>query len=155
MDCSLSGFFVHGVLQALLRDLPNLGLKPRSPTLQADSLPTEHQGSLKILEWVAYPFFRGSSLPKNQTGVSCTVGWFFTRWATREAHLCTCIYTNKGTACEQKQLYRESSLEAMSPSSHHLSHPHHPYYVLKTPNANCTVFYSFALGTYYKSLDTQ
>ena len=26
-------------------DLPNPGIKPGSPTLQADSLPSEHQGS--------------------------------------------------------------------------------------------------------------
>ena len=29
-----------------------------------------HQGSPKILEWVAYPFSRGSSWPRNWTGVS-------------------------------------------------------------------------------------
>ena len=44
-----------------------------------------HQGSPRILEWVAYPFSSGSSWPRNQTGVSCIVGRFFTRWATMEA----------------------------------------------------------------------
>ena len=79
-------------------DLPNLGIHPRSPALQVDSLPAEqqgkpkntgvssffllqgtlltqvsnwgllhcrqilyhlsHQGNLRILEWVAYPFSR-------------------------------------------------------------------------------------------------
>ena len=29
-----------------------------------------HQGNPRILEWVAYPFFRGSSPPRNQTRVS-------------------------------------------------------------------------------------
>ena len=43
-----------------------------------------HQGSPWILEWVAYPFARGSSWPRNWTGVSCIAGWFFTSWATRE-----------------------------------------------------------------------
>ena len=38
----------------------------------------KHQGSPRILEWVAYPFSRGSSWPRNQTGVSCTAGRFFT-----------------------------------------------------------------------------
>ena len=46
-----------------------------------------HQGSLRILEWVAYLFFRGSSQPKNRTRVSCTAGRFFTSWATKEAQL--------------------------------------------------------------------
>ena len=44
-----------------------------------------HQGSPRILEWVAYPFSSRSSQPKNWTGVSCIAGRFFTNWATREA----------------------------------------------------------------------
>ena len=43
--------------------------------------------SPRILEWVAYPFFRGSSWPRNQTGVSCIVGRLFTNWAIREGRL--------------------------------------------------------------------
>ena len=49
-DCSLSGSSVHGILQARVlqwgrspRDLPNPGIKPGSPALQADSLPSEPQ----------------------------------------------------------------------------------------------------------------
>ena len=53
MDCSLSGFSVHGILQARIlvwvafpppTDLPEPGIKPASPVspvLQADSLSTE------------------------------------------------------------------------------------------------------------------
>ena len=37
-----------------------------------------HQGSQRIVEWGAYPFSRGSSQPRNQTGVSCIVGGLFT-----------------------------------------------------------------------------
>ena len=51
MDCSLPDSSVHGVLQA------------------------------RILEWVAVPFSRGSSPPRNRTRVSCTAGGFFTVWA--------------------------------------------------------------------------
>ena len=36
----------------------------------------------RILEWVAFPFSRGSSWPRNPTGVSCIAGRFFTHWAT-------------------------------------------------------------------------
>ena len=43
------------------------------------------KGSLRILEWVAYPFSRGSFQHRNQTRVSCTAGGFFTSWAIREA----------------------------------------------------------------------
>ena len=55
--CDPMDFTVHGVLQARIlewvvafpfsRGLPNPGIKPRSPALQADSLPAEPQGRLK------------------------------------------------------------------------------------------------------------
>ena len=46
----------------------------------------------RILEWVAMPFSRWSSRPRNQTWVSHMAGSFFTIWATRKA--ITEIYTN-------------------------------------------------------------
>ena len=42
---------------------------------------------VRILEWVAISFSRGSSQLQNQTSNSCIVGRFFTNWATREAHV--------------------------------------------------------------------
>ena len=48
MDCSPPGSSVHGILQ------------------------------VRILEWVAMPFSRGSSRPRDQTRVSCIEGGFFT-----------------------------------------------------------------------------
>ena len=39
----------------------------------------------RILEWVAYPFSRRSSQPRDRTRVSCIAGGFFTNWATWEA----------------------------------------------------------------------
>ena len=39
----------------------------------------------RILEWVAFPFSRGSFQPRNWTQVSCIAGGFFISWATREA----------------------------------------------------------------------
>ena len=39
----------------------------------------------RILEWVAVPFSRASSQPRDQTCVSHIAGSFFTSWATREA----------------------------------------------------------------------
>ena len=41
----------------------------------------------RILEWVAFPFSRGSSHPKDGTQVSCMAGRFFTSWTTREFHV--------------------------------------------------------------------
>ena len=65
MDCNLSGFSVHGILQARIlewvaipssRNLLNPGIEPASPALQADSLPAEpsrkpmtHSSALYIL----------------------------------------------------------------------------------------------------------
>ena len=37
----------------------------------------------RILEWVAIPFFRGSSWPRDQTWVSCIAGRF---WANSDFH---------------------------------------------------------------------
>ena len=42
---------------------------------------------IRILEWVAMPFSRGSSRPRDRTWVSCIAGRFLTSWATREAHM--------------------------------------------------------------------
>ena len=48
MDCSLPGCSIRVILQA------------------------------RILKWVAYPFSRGSSRPRDRTWVSCIAGGFFT-----------------------------------------------------------------------------
>ena len=42
---------------------------------------------VRILEWVAISFSRGSSQTRDWTWVSCIAGRFFTNWATREAYL--------------------------------------------------------------------
>ena len=42
----------------------------------------------KVLEWVAFPFSKGSSQPWDRTQVSCITGGFFTSWATREDQEC-------------------------------------------------------------------
>ena len=48
MDCSLPGSSIHGdSLKNLGGDLPNTGIKPGSPALQADSLPSEPPGKPK------------------------------------------------------------------------------------------------------------
>ena len=61
--CDPMDYIVHGILQA------------------------------RILEWVAFPFSRASSQPRDQTLVSCIAGGFFTSWATREALVsCNSLY---------------------------------------------------------------
>ena len=83
MDYIVPGILQARILQARLPcpspgDLPNPGIEPRSPALQADSLPAEPQKSPRILEWLAYPVSSGSSQSTNRTGVSCTAEGFFT-----------------------------------------------------------------------------
>ena len=43
-----------------------------------------HKRSPRILEWVAHPFCSRSSGPRNQTGVFCIAGGFFSTWALGE-----------------------------------------------------------------------
>ena len=66
-------------------ELSNPGIEPRSSALQADSLPTEPPRKPKNTGVGTYHFSSGSSRPRNQTGVSCITGRFFTSWATRKA----------------------------------------------------------------------
>ena len=46
-----------------------------------------HQGSPRILKWVACAFSSRSSWPKNWIRISYIAGRFFTNWAIREAHI--------------------------------------------------------------------
>ena len=57
MDCSPPGSFVHGISQVRLlewiaisfsRGIPDPGIEPESPALQADSLPPEPPGKPRI-----------------------------------------------------------------------------------------------------------
>ena len=74
-----------GSLSLLQRIFPTQGSKPGLPHCRRILYQLSHQRSPRILEWVAYPFSSGSSQPRNQTGVSCIAGGFFTNWAIREA----------------------------------------------------------------------
>ena len=66
MDCSLQGSSVHEVLQARIlewvaipisRVSSNPGIEPGSPALQADSLPSEQQGSsIKVLDGIFFQY---------------------------------------------------------------------------------------------------
>ena len=64
---------------------PNPGIEPRSPSLQVILYHLSCLGSRRTLEWVAYPFSKGTFWPRNRTRVSCTTGGFFTSWAIRKA----------------------------------------------------------------------
>ena len=76
-----------GSLFLLQGIFPSQGSKPGLPHCRRILYHLSHQGSPRILEWVACPFSRGSSQPRNRTRVSCIAGRFFTSWATKEAVL--------------------------------------------------------------------
>ena len=73
---------LHALLQGTF---PTQGSNPRHPNYTWILYHLSHQGSPSILKWVAYPVYRESSWPRNQTRVSCIEGRFFTNWAIREA----------------------------------------------------------------------
>ena len=64
---------------------PTQGSNPGLPHCRQILCHLSQQGSPRILEWVAYPFSRVSSRPRNWAGVSCIAGGFFTIWATGKA----------------------------------------------------------------------
>ena len=64
---------------------PTQGSNPGLPHCRWILYQLSHEGSSRILEWVGYLFWSGSSWLRNWTGVSCITGGFFTSWATREA----------------------------------------------------------------------
>ena len=76
-----TGVSCHALLQGIF---PTQGLSPGIPHYRRILHHLSHQGSPRILECIACPFSRGSSRPRNQTGVSCVAGRFFTSWAARE-----------------------------------------------------------------------
>ena len=74
----------EGSLSPLKGIFPIQGLNPGVLHCRQILYQLSHKGSPRILEWVAYSFFSGSSWPRNQTRVPCIGGRFFTNWATRE-----------------------------------------------------------------------
>ena len=79
---------VHGIPQARILELgnssllqglsPTPGSNPGLPHCKQILHQMCHQGSPRILEWVAYPFSSRFSPPRNRTEVSCIAGVFFT-----------------------------------------------------------------------------
>ena len=85
MDCSPGQNIGVGSLSFLQGIFPTQESNPGFPHCRRILYQLSHKGSLRMLEWVAYPFSRRSSWHRNRTGVSCLAGWFFTSWAMREA----------------------------------------------------------------------
>ena len=104
MDCSPPGSFVHEISQ------------------------------VRILEWVAISFSRGSSQPRDQTHVSCTGRWILVGHpGSPHVHLCCCSVTQLcPTLCDHmdcstsgflsftisRSLRKLVSIELVMPSNH-------------------------------------
>ena len=92
--CDPMDYTVHGILQArtlewvslsLLQGIfPTQGSNPGLLHCRRILYQLSHQGSPRILEWMAFPLSTGSSQPRNRTSVPCTAGGFFTSWDTRK-----------------------------------------------------------------------
>ena len=80
----------------------------------------------RILEWVAFPFSRGSSQHRDRTQVSRVAGGFFTSWAIREAisssdHLSSvkpvtallCLGTPAGTSAASSRNHQHKSTKTL------------------------------------------
>ena len=70
-----------GSLSLLQGIFPTQGSNPGLPHCRRILYQLRHKGSPRILEWVAYPFSRGSSQPTNWTQVLCS-DYFFVRGLT-------------------------------------------------------------------------
>ena len=70
-----TGVGCHALLQGIF---PTQGLNPGLPHCRQILYHLSHQGSPRMLEWVANPFSSRSLQPGNRTGVSCIAGRFFT-----------------------------------------------------------------------------
>ena len=89
-------YTVHGTLQARILEwvslslpqgiFPTQGWNPGLPNFRRILYKLSRKGSPRILEWVACPFSRGSSQPRNWTGISSIAGRFFNNRDIRKAH---------------------------------------------------------------------
>ena len=81
----VGGGMYEGQVQALRLEWKKVKVAQLCPTL-CDPMNYTVRGILQArsLEWVAFPFSRGSSQPRDWTQVSLIAGRFFTSWATRE-----------------------------------------------------------------------
>ena len=82
------GVGCHALLQGIV---PTQELNPGLPHCRWILSSLSHRASPRILNWVIYPFSRGASRPRGQTGISCIAGRLFTSWATWEAQI-LCIF---------------------------------------------------------------
>ena len=86
MDCSLQGSSVHGISQA------------------------------RILEWVAIPFSRGSSWPKDWTWVSCIAGGFFTELPGKPIYTISSVQFSRSVVSDS---FRPHESQHTRPPVHH------------------------------------
>ena len=111
LDCSPPGSSVHGIFQA------------------------------GILEWVAIPFSRGSSQPRDRTRVSCIAGRFFTIWTTLTRILLSCLSQSAFYFCHSALFLRSIVLVGM--------------HLIPCFSDCCTIHRSFTSSTFYSPTPPQ
>ena len=159
------------------------GIEPMSPALYSASLPSEPPGKphslgeesescsvlssrphgytvhgilqARILEWIAFPFSKGPSQPRDRTQVSHIAGKFFTSWTIREALFTVYVWANESllikswTACFQILRSRSSWIDWLKVywkfpyqiQSHtfHLVVTQFPFKIRMTPNVTSSL----------------
>ena len=79
--------YFHFLKSRMILDVACESNSVMSNSLWAHELYSPWNSPARILEWVAVPFSRASSQPRDRTQVSHIAGGFFTSWATKEAWL--------------------------------------------------------------------
>ena len=101
-----TGMSCHALLQG---NFPIQGSNPGLPHCRQILYYLSPQGSPRILEWLAYPFSRGSSWARSLTRISCIAGGFFTSWGTRKAlfsaRSCQTLLWTSWTVAHQDPLF--------------------------------------------------
>ena len=95
-----------GSLSLLQRIFPTQGSNSGLPHCRWILYQLSHEGSSRILEWIAYPFSRGSFQPGNWNRISYIAGRCFTNWAIKETHWIrfqygSCLLVQVLEACQQ------------------------------------------------------
>ena len=117
MDCSQPGSSVHGILQVRILDwvsilfsrgLPDPGIKPRSPELQADSLLSELPGKTDLLELTP-----GKRCPFHNRGLEWKTRKSRDTWSNRQVW----PWGTKWSRAKAKRIL----------SREHIGHSKHPF----------------------------
>ena len=86
-------------------------MNPGLPHCRQIHYPLSHQGPLRILEWVAMIFFKGTSQPRNRIGVSCIVDVTLEEPIVAFAWICCAHWWVRSSILTEHWVWARRSLE--------------------------------------------